>query len=126
MVTNFDILEMYNAMDAKLATTRFFREELSRDNYTQLSVLKEGEISRPFQTSDTKGNVLVNMIKLVEIVPAHPANLDNDYVRIEELALEAKKEKTFSTFVEQKVDGMYVRIDDRFKDAEFENNYWVR
>lgn len=126
IVTNFEMLEMYNAMDAKLATTRFMKEDLGRDNFNTISSLKEGEVSKPFRSEDLRGNELVKIIKLIEIVPSHPANLEHDYIRIEALALQEKRDKVFNEFLEKKVEGMYVRIDDRFKGAKFENDFWFK
>lgn len=126
VVTNFDILELYQAMDARLATNRFMKEDLGRDNYNQISMMKEGDISKPFISEDTKGNVMANMIKLIEIVPSHQANINDDYISIENIALTDKKNQAFQDFVEKKVESMYIRIDDRFKDAEFENQFWFK
>lgn len=125
VVTNFELLEMYNA-GAKMATTRFLKEELGRDDFNYLTRLKEGEISVPFTSQDMRGNQMVKILQLIEVVPAHTADLDNDYIRVEELALQAKQDKVFKEFVEKKAEGMYIRIDDRFKNADFDNKFWVK
>ena len=68
------------------------REELQND-YPALSQLKVGEISPSFQSYDGYGNVLNKIVKLIAIIPAHTANLSEDYTEIESLALQAKREE---------------------------------
>ena len=62
----------------------------------------------------------------MEIVPAHKASLENDYIRLEELALNIKREKEFEAWLDRKIAGMYVFIDPEFRDGEFENKNWVK
>ncbi len=131
IVSNHELLEMYNYMDPKLTSTKFFKEDLvhegqpNREFYV-ISALKPGEVSDPFQTQDLRGNVLSKTIKLLEIIPTHPADLKKDYLRIEDAALDDKKEKEFTKWLNKKIDAMYIRIDPDFRDGEFDNKHWVK
>ena len=93
VVTNHDLLERYSAYDAKLTATKFLKEDFgamggkSIDDYNAIRRLKEGEISDPFRSSDMMGNELVKVVKLVKVIPAHNASLDEDYLRLEQMAL---------------------------------------
>lgn len=132
IVSNHDILERYNAADAKLTVTKFFKEDFGRmgyksiDDYNALRKLKPGEISDAFQTEDMLGNQLSKVVKLVEVIPSHKASLNEDYIRLEEMALEAKKERVFREWLTKKIEAMYVSIDPEFRDGEFENKSWVK
>lgn len=126
LVSNHDMLEMYNAYDAKLTTTQFLKEELAKDDYLAINKMKVGEISDSFQTQDMRGNVLSKSIKLLEIIPSHPAGLKQDYLRLEELALQDKQDREFDAWLKKKIDGMYIRIDEDFRDGEFENKAWLK
>ena len=66
------------------------------------------------------------IVKLVEVIPTHPASLENDYLRIEEMALQEKKMRIFEQWLTQKIDRMYVYIDPEFRHGEFENKHWVK
>ncbi len=126
IVSNHDLLEMYGASDAKYTSTKFFKEDLPRGDYQTLIKLKPGEVSESFQTQDMRGNQLSKVLKLIEIEPAHPASLKHDYLRIEEMALSAKQDKVFTAWVNEKIAGMYVRIDDKYRTGEFENKHWLK
>jgi hypothetical protein len=42
------------------------------------------------------------------------------------MALEEKKMKYFDEWLEEKIKGMYVRIDDSFDTSQFERQAWVK
>ena len=129
IVSNHDFLERTYA-DAKMTVTKFLREDFAQfralDDYNVLLSLKPGEVSASFLTQDMIGNQLGKIVKLVEIIPTHPASLEADYLRIEEMALEDKQERIFNEWLTKKIDGMYVYIDPEFRNGEFENRHWVK
>ena len=130
IVSNHDILERFSAFDAKLTVTKFLREDFAHFNalndYNALVRLKPGEVSEAFLTEDIMGNQLAKVVKLVEIIPTHVASLNEDYLRLEEMALNAKQEKVFKDWLSKKIDAMYVYIDPEFRDGAFENKHWVK
>ena len=133
LMTNHDILERADAMDVNYTQTKFLKEDFANDgfhkpyvDYLALSRLKPGEVSDAYQAEDVMGNQLSKIVKLVEIVPAHKASLENDYIRLEELALNIKREKEFEAWLDRKIAGMYVFIDPEIRDGEFENKNWVK
>ena len=129
IVSNHDFLERTYA-DAKMTVTKFLREDFANfralDDYNVLLSLKPGEVSASFLTEDMIGNQLGKIVKLVEIIPTHPASLESDYLRIEEMALQQKQMRVFDEWLTQKIDGMYVYIDPEFRGGEFENKHWVK
>jgi peptidyl-prolyl cis-trans isomerase SurA len=130
VVSNHDILERYQAYDAKLTVTKFLREDFAHfnalDDYNHLVRLKEGEVSTSFLTQDVMQNQLGKIVKLLRVIPTHQASMADDYLRLEEMALHAKKERIFKEWLTQKIDGMYVYIAPEFRDGAFENKHWVR
>ncbi len=130
IVSNSDIMNYYNASEAKLTVTKFLREDFGRfrslDDYNALMRLQPGEISDPFLTEDMLGNQMAKIVKLVEIIPTHRASLEEDYLRLEEMALVAKQERVFKEWLSKKIDAMYVYIDPEFRGGEFENKHWVK
>lgn len=91
-----------------------FKEDFGRyrkmDDYNALQRLKVGGISDAFLTQDIAGNELAKVVKLVEVIPTHTAELGKDYLRLEEMALQAKQERVFEEWLTKKIDGMYVFI----------------
>jgi len=126
LVTNREMMEMYQANDAKYTSTRFLKEELPVSDYDALRALKPGEISDSFLTQDMRGNQMAKLVKLLEVIPAHPANLKDDYLRLEEATLERKQERVFKEWLDTKIEGMYVRIDPDFRYDDFDNKLWLK
>lgn len=127
---NDGIVSRNNAYDVKYTVTKFLREDFSRfyalDDYNALIRLKKGEISPSFFTSDETGNQLAKVVRLVEVIPTHAASLEEDYLRLEEMALLDKQERIFRDWLTRHIDAMYVYIDPAFRDGEFENEHWVK
>ena len=115
---------MYGANDTSYSRTAFYKEDLGRD-YTYMRGLKPGDMSAPFQSQDMRGNTLTKLIKLIEIIPAHTASLANDYLQIEQIALQDKQQREFEKWLNEKVEAMYVRIDPSMDTSEFENKKWI-
>ena len=132
VVTNHDLLERYSAYDAKLTATKFLKEDFgamggkSIDDYNAIRRLNEGEMSAPFRSTDMMGNELVKIVKLLKIIPAHQASLEEDYLRLEQMALNQKQEKEFKQWLDKKMASMYIYIAPEFRDGEFENKNWVK
>ena len=131
IVSNHDILEQYSPMDAaSLTVTKFLKEDFGRfkslEDYNALMRLKPGEVSSAFLAEDMLGNQMAKIVKLVEVIPTHTASLNDDYLRLEEMALADKQERVFREWLTKKIDAMYVYIIPEFRDGEFENNPWVK
>lgn len=120
IVTNHEMLEAYNYMDAHATSFKFLKEELNTQDYQVLRNMQPGDISEAFFSQDMRGNVLSKAVMLKEVVPAHPASLKEDYLRVEDMALEHKKEVEFDKWLNKKIAGMYIRIDDRFRGCDFQ------
>lgn len=133
IVSNSDILERMGVYDgARMTATRFLKEDFSAqggkslDDYAALMRLKVGEVSNSFQTTDIMGNEMSKIVKLVEIIPAHTASLEEDYIRLEEMALQQKQEKIYKEWLNDKIMSMYVYIDPAYRTETFENKNWIK
>ena len=132
VVTNHDLLERYSAYDAKLTATKFLKEDFgamggkSIDDYNAIRRLREGEMSAPFRSTDMVGNELVKVVKLLKVIPAHHASLDEDYLRLEQMALSEKQEREFNAWLDKKIASMYIYIAPEFRNCDFVNKNWVK
>lgn len=125
LVTNNEILEMMNEMNAGYTSFRWYREQL-REDWPYLSSLKVGEISESYTSADLMGNTLAKIVMLKEKIPSHRANLNEDYLVIEQLALNQKMMKEFTRWMNEKISGIYVWIDPAYRNGEFENQTWTK
>ncbi len=131
VVSNHDLLEHYGVNDAKMTVTKFLKEDFgtrlkSINDYMALSKLKEGEISKAFSAEDMVGNQHSKIVKLLEIIPAHRASLEEDYLRIEEMALTDKQNRVFEEWFSKRIDAMYIDVAPEFQSDEFENKHWLK
>lgn len=125
LVTNNEILETNpNYFNADYTTFRFFKEQIPSD-WRAISTLKVGEISESFMTQDLRGNELSKIVKLIELIPTHKANLNEDYLIIEKGALQEKQFKHMEKWMESKIGSMYIWIDPALRDG-LENKIWLK
>jgi peptidyl-prolyl cis-trans isomerase SurA len=106
--------------------TWFTLEELNQEMYTQVRNLKPGEISEPFRTTDDNGNVVFRIVRLDDEIPAHRANLKDDYQILGEAALANKRQKTYDEWIKKKIGITYIKISDEFKSCEFLKEGWLK
>ena len=131
LVSNHDLLSSNPQFSNVKYTATKFREEdfgegRSLKDYIAISNMKEGEISAPYQAEDLSGNELSKIVKLLKVIPPHPASLNEDYLTIEEMALHDKQAKIIDAWLKEKIDGIYVFIDPEFRNGEFEYKNWVK
>jgi peptidyl-prolyl cis-trans isomerase SurA len=89
-------------------------EALDPQTKAKLGQMKEGEFSVPEQFLDMDGSVGYKFYYLRKIVPAHKANLKDDYQKVQTLALEQKQTETIENWVKDYKKGVYVWIDDKY------------
>ncbi len=127
IVSNYEILKAYYPMArANHTSTKISKEELMPTEYRELQNLKIGEISESFKSNDLHGNMLSKVVKLIEIIPSHYPNLENDYLLIEETALADKKDQGFQEWINKTISSMYIRIDTDVDTSLFKNQNWAK
>jgi len=104
----------------------FSLDELNRDMYLRVRDLKVGEISDPFQTTDEIGNPVFRIVKLDDEVPAHRANLKDDYQFIFNAAMRAEQQRTYLEWIDKKIETTYIKISDEFKSCKFLEQGWLK
>jgi len=114
---------MVNQMNA---STRFSLEELPAGEYGIIKNMKPGEISEPFESKDNKGKTVYKIVKIDKIIESHRANLDMDYMLIEEMALTQKRMDAIDRWINDKKKKTYIHIDESFKSCEFLRDGWVK
>lgn len=98
------------------------------DPYTKSAVmsLKEGEYSKPFLSSDNRGIRVIKIVRLDLDVKEHKANMKDDYLTLQRYALEDKNSKLIDEWIKDKVKGVYIKVDDEYKDCKFNVDCWIK
>lgn len=107
-------------------TSRFQMQELPQEIAKAVYGLKAGEYSSPFSMIDTKGNEVFAIVKVKTMLPAHKANLEDDYMAIKGAYQEKKKYDILQKWIREKQKDIYVRIDKKWQNCEFEYPGWVK
>lgn len=103
----------------------FTLEELGTEMYLKVRDLKIGEISEPFRATDENGNVVFRIVRLDDEIPAHRANLKDDYQILYNAALQQEVRKAYSTWISRKIETTYIRVSEEFRSCSFLTNGWL-
>lgn len=116
--------QMVNSEDN---TTRFEMSQLPQEVAKKISTMEVNDISEPFVMMDPKRNSeVVALVKLTARIPAHKANLSDDYQIIKGLYEDAAREKMVRDWIAKKIKDTYVKIEDNWADCEFEHQGWMK
>jgi peptidyl-prolyl cis-trans isomerase SurA len=107
-------------------TQYFEKEQLQPADYAVIKGLKVGELGEPFESRDENAGVIFKIIKLKEIIPAHKANLNDDFDIIQRLTKQSKEEEIFFQWVSEKQKTTYIKIDPAYKGCTFKEKGWVK
>jgi peptidyl-prolyl cis-trans isomerase SurA len=72
--------------------------------------LEEGEISEPSEVELLNGDRAYHIVKLERRTPAHTVNLEMDYQRIRELALQQKRQRKMQEWLDELREDIYVDV----------------
>jgi len=106
--------------------TWFTLDELNSEMYVKVRDLKVGEISDPFRTTDENNNVVFRVVRLDNELPAHRANLKDDYQNLSDAALMNKRTKIYDEWIKKKIAVTYIRVSDEFKSCAFLEEGWLK
>jgi peptidyl-prolyl cis-trans isomerase SurA len=105
-------------------STMFALDELPTAEYEILRNMNVGEISDPFESVDENSKKVYKIVKLSRSTKPHKANLKEDYMLLQMLALEEKKMNVLKDWINEKIVTTYIHIDGSFYDCEFANPAW--
>lgn len=105
-------------------STMFGMDELPTVEYEVLRNMNVGEISNPFESVDENSKKVYKIVKLNRSTKPHKANLKEDYMLLQMMALEAKKMNVLKEWINEKISSTFIQIDGSFKGCEFANPAW--
>ena len=112
--------------DPSSRVTWFTLEELNPEMYVKIRDMKVGEISDPFKTHDENNNEVFRIVKLDNVLPAHSANLKDDYQNLYNAALAKERTQVFDDWVKKKIGITYLKISEEFRSCEFLQKGWLK
>lgn len=99
-------------------STFFAADELDADTYFTLFDLKPGDLSKVEVFTFPNGEQAYRLLKLNSISKPHRANLKEDYHKIATFAKESKKMETFTNWIRERRNEMYIYVDQEYGTCE--------
>lgn len=113
--------------DPNTGSSYFEIDQLKPADYRAIKDLGEGQISQPVASLDNEGrsgNLVYKIIKVDKILPAHPANFENDFGELSNMAKQKLQYEAINKFIDEKIGTTYIIIDPMFADCEFQHAGW--
>ena len=107
-------------------TSRFQLQDLPSEVARAVDTLKVGEISAPFQMINERGKTVCVIAKLKSRTEGHKATITEDFQVMKDVVLEKRRQEKLHEWVVNKIKTTYVRINDRYKDCQFEYQGWIK
>ncbi len=104
-------------------TTRFESGQMDPKVFFVVDKLKVGEISAPVLFKSERGKEEYRIYLLKERTNPHKANLEQDYAKIHQWALEKKKMDVIDEWISEKTAKTYIRIMDQYKSCDFQRKW---
>lgn len=123
--TRFNQGLMANSSD-RGQTSRFQMAELPTEIARAIDTLQVGQISQPFQMINQRGKTVCVIARLKNRIPAHRATIAADFQVMKDVVLEKRRADFLHEWVVNKIRSTYIRINDQYRDCQFEYEGWVR
>lgn len=108
-------------------TSKFQMRSLPSEIARVVDTLKVGEISAPFQMiSEKNGKTVCVVAKLKSRTETHRATITEDYQVMKDIVLNKRKEEFINDWIRKKIKDTYIRINDRYKNCNFEYQGWIK
>ena len=108
-------------------TPRFGMADLPQEVAKKVNTMSVGEISEPFVMIDPKLNrEVVAIVKLSDRIEGHKANIADDYQTIKDLYENERRNEVLRQWLENKIKNTYVRIEDGWRNCDFEHSGWIK
>ena len=107
-------------------TSKFRMQDLPPEIAKVVDTLKVGEMSRAFNMIDSRGKRVCVIAKLKSRVEAHRATITEDFQVLKNEVLAKRREEFIKEWIQNKLKTTYVRMNNRYKDCDFEYQGWIK
>lgn len=118
---------MANMSNDGRMTSKFQMRNLPSEIAKVVDTLKIGQISAPFNMiSEKNGKTICAIVKLKSRTDTHRATITEDYQAMKDIVLEKRRKDFIDDWIRKKIKTTYVRINDRYKNCDFQYEGWVK
>ena len=105
--------------------SRWETSQLDKGIFYVIDGLDKMEISEPSFFRQPDGKEGYRLVRLLDKTEAHVADLKTDYQRLQNVALQKKKDEEVQKWVEDKLTKTYVRVNNDYFNCNFQRN-WIK
>ena len=108
--------------------TQDYRFELTKmdpELYSQISNLKEEEVSIVYQDEDRVNPIKFKILSVSDRYDEHVADFSRDYIKIQKLALQNKQLKEIEKWQDDNINETFIKISMENRDCNFYSN-WLK
>jgi peptidyl-prolyl cis-trans isomerase SurA len=117
---------MFNTTQEGQRTSRFKLADLPPEVAKMVDTMQAGEVSQPFQMINERGKTVCAIVKLKNRTEGHKATISEDFQVMKNVVLAKRREQVLHDWVVNRIKSTYVRINDRYRNCNFEYEGWVR
>ena len=107
-------------------SSKFRMQDLPAEIAKAVDTLKVGEISHAFQMINQRGKTVCVIAKLKSRTEGHRATVTEDFQTLKDVVLNKRREECIHKWVVDKIKTTYTRLNDDFKDCQFEFEGWIK
>lgn len=122
-------LMFYEDRETGIRTSRFAMSQLYEKSSDLARVVEDmeiGEVSKPFTMINDRNKTVCAIAKLKARIKEHRANVQEDFQVLKNIVLNKKKEEVIVNWIKEKQKTTYVRINEAWRDCDFEYPGWVK
>jgi peptidyl-prolyl cis-trans isomerase SurA len=104
-------------VNPRTMASTFELDQLPTKDYYMIRNMEVGDISEPYESTDHNQKVCYKLLYLKSRTEPHRANLKQDYMLLQDMALFYKNNEVMNEWYEDKKKSTYIRIDPSFGDC---------
>ena len=117
---------MFNVTQEGQRTSRFKLADLPAEVAKTVDTLQVGAVSQPFQMINERGKTVCAIVKLKNRTEGHKATITEDFQVLKNVVLAKRREEVIHDWVVKRIKSTYVRVNDRYRNCNFEYEGWIR
>ena len=115
-----------NLMTTGHTSSRFRMQDLPPEVAKVVDTMQVGQISQAFTMINQRGKTVCVIAKLKNRIDGHKASVTEDFQTLKDVVLNKRREERIHQWVVDKIKNVYTRLNDNFKDCQFEYEGWIK
>lgn len=115
-----------NMMQTGHTSSRFRMQDLPPEVAKVVDTMQVGQISQAFTMINQRGKTVCVIAKLKNRIDGHKASVTEDFQTLKDVVLNKRREECIHQWVVDKIRNVYTRLNDNFKDCQFEYEGWIK